>query len=168
MLNGRLYRAGLVPLLLAVAIAGFSLSGRAAPLTSTLAPDAFDGPRAFAELQSLAARFPRRRPGSEGDARLAAYIARTLEGVGGSAAGGFSVHTRGVEAPTIEGRRTLTTVIATRPGVTGASPIVLLAHRDAAGAGARAELSGTAALLELARVFATSETQRTIVLVSTS
>ena len=45
---------------------------------------------------------------------------------------------------------------------------MILAHRDASGAGAQAELSGTAALLELARVFAARETQRTIVLVSTS
>lgn len=168
MLNGRLYRAGLVPVLLAVAIAGFSLSGRATPLTSTLAPDAFDGPRAFAELQSLAARFPQRAPGGEGDAKLAAYITQTLQGLGGSRAGGFAVQSRSVQAHTIGGRQTLTTVIATRPGVTGASPIVLLAHRDAAGRGAAAELSGTAVLLELARVLATSETHRTIILVSTS
>ena len=49
-----------------------------------------------------------------------------------------------------------------------ASPIVIFAHRDAAASGSRAELSGTAALLELARVFAARETKRTIVLVSTS
>jgi hypothetical protein len=59
-------------------------------------------------------------------------------------------------------------VIAQRPGATHATPLAILAHRDAAGAAARAELSGTAALLELARVFAARETQRTIVLVSTS
>ena len=45
---------------------------------------------------------------------------------------------------------------------------MILAHRDASARGAEAELSGTAALLELARVFAARETQRTIVLVSTS
>jgi hypothetical protein len=167
-LNGRLYRAALAPLLLAVAIAAFSLSGQAGTYTSTLAPDAFNGQAAYAELQSLAARFPRRRPGSEGDTQLAAYIAQTLRGLGGSAAGGFSVQTRTVRGQTIDGERTLTTVIATRPGTTGAAPLVLLAHRDAAGYGARAALSGTAVLLELARVFATSETRRTIVLVSTS
>src|SRR4029077_16909851 len=68
----------------------------------------------------------------------------------------------------IDGNRSLTTVIAQRPGSTAAKPIVILAHRDAAGTGARAELSGTAALLELARVLAAREPQRTIVLVSTS
>ena len=41
-------------------------------------------------------------------------------------------------------------------------------HRDASASGSEAELSGTAALIELARVFAARETQRTIVLVSTS
>jgi Peptidase family M28 len=167
-LNGRLYRAALAPLLLAVAIAAFSLSGEAGPYTSTLAPDAFNGQAAYAELQSLAARFPRRRPGGAGDAGLAAYIAQVLRGLGGSAAGGFSVQTRTVGAQTIDGQRTLTTVIATRSGTTGAAPLVLLAHRDAAGYGARAALSGTAVLLELARVFAASETHRTLILVSTS
>jgi hypothetical protein len=167
-LNGRIYRAAFAPLLLALAIAGFSLGGRAAPLSSTLAPDAFNGPAAFAELKRLAVAFPQRQPGSAGDARLAAYIVQVLQGLGGTGSGGFSVHTRSVQAATVDGERTLTTVIATRPGVTGASPLVLLAHRDAAGAGAAAELSGTAVLLQLARVLATSETQRTVILVSTS
>ena len=59
-------------------------------------------------------------------------------------------------------------MIAERPGSTGERPIAILAHRDAVASGSAAELSGTAALLELARVFSQSETQRTIVLVSTS
>jgi hypothetical protein len=169
MLNARLYRAAFVPFLFALAIAAFSLSARPRPLTSTLAPDAFDGARAFAELNSLAGEFPSRRPGSPGDERLATRISHTLEGLGGTAGGGFTVRTRRFAAQTIDGERTLTTVIAQRPGATSAIPIVVLAHRDAAGAGgARAELSGTAALLELARVFAARETQRTIVLASTS
>jgi len=167
-LNGRLYRAAFVPLLFALAIAGFSLRAPAHSLSSTLAPDAFDGPRAFAELQSLAAQFPQRRPGDQGDQALAAYVARTLSGLSGNASAGFSVHTHQLQAQTIDGKRALTTVIARRPGITGGSPIVLLAHRDAARRGAAAELSGTAVLLELARVLATSETARTIIVVSTS
>ena len=167
MLNGRIYRAAFVPLLFALAIAGFSLKAPAHSLSSTLAPDAFDGPRAFAELQSLTAKFPARRPGSQGDEALAAYVAQTLGGLG-SASAGFSVHTRHLQAQTIDGKRTLTTVIARRPGITSGSPIVLLAHRDAARRGAAAELSGTAVLLELARVLATSETARTVIVVSTS
>jgi Peptidase family M28 len=183
MFDGRIYRAALVPLLLVIVIAGFSLVSRSPSLGSTLAPDAFNGARAYAGLQSLVKRFPARRPGSSGDDDLAAYIARSLGELGspssasgtgggqsnqGAVAGGFQVSTRRVRARTIEGERTLTTVIAERPGSTGESPIVILAHRDAVGRGSAAELSGTAALLELARVFSQSETRRTIVLVSTS
>lgn len=168
MLNGRLYRAAFVPFLFALALAAFSLAGRPAPLHSTLAPDAFEGQPAFSELNRLAAQFPDRRPGSRGDDALAAYVAGTLRGLGGTAGGGFTVRTHRFGAQTIDGERTLETVIAQRPGSTGAKPIVILAHRDAPGHGARAELSATAALLELARVFSSRETQRTIVLVSSS
>jgi Peptidase family M28 len=168
MLNWRLYRAACVPILFALAIAAFSLTARPPPLTSTLAPDAFEGARAFAETKSLAAEFPDRRPGSRGDEALATRVSRVLEGLGGTAGGGFSVRNRRFGAQTIDGERSLTTVIADRPGSTGATPIVILAHRDAAARGAQAELSGTAALLELARVFAARETRRSIVLVSTS
>ena len=168
MLNARLYRAALVPFLLALAVAAFSLQPRPLPATSTLAPDAFQGARAFAQLTSLSAAFPQRRPGSAADERLALQIERTLQGLGGTAGGGFSVHRVRFEGQTIDGERQLSSVIAQRPGSTGASPIVILAHRDAAAAGSAAELSGTAVLLELARVFAARETQRTIILVSTS
>ena len=188
MFNGRIYRAAFVPLLFVLVIAGFSLAGRGAPLSSTFAPDAFDGARAFADLQALAKRFPDRRPGSAADNELAAYVAQTLRGLGApptqtssnsgesnagtatsaTVGGGFQVSTHQLHAQTIDGARTLTTVVAQRPGSTGESPIAIVAHRDAAGHGEAAELSGTAALLELAHVFSHSETRRMIVLVSTS
>ena len=168
MLNGRLYRVAFVPFVFALAIAAFSLSPRPLPFSSTLAPDAFEGARAFAELRSLGERFPGRRPGSAGDERLARTLAHELEGLGGAAGGGFSVRTQRVEGETIDGQRGLLNVIAERPGSTSARPILILAHRDAAARGSLAELSSTAALLELARVFAGRETKRTIVLASTS
>ncbi len=164
MFDGRIYRAAFVPFMFVLAIVGFSLFGQATPLDSTLAPDAFNGPRAFAGLQMLVKRFPDRRPGSAGDDELAAHIATQLRGLGN----GFQVSTRRIQAATIEGTRTLTTVIAERPGSTALSPIAIIAHRDAPESGSAAQLSGTAALLELARVFSESETRRTIVLVSTS
>ncbi len=168
MLNGRIYRAAFTPFAIVLAIAAFSLSARPAPLHSTLAPDAFDGQRALSEAQRLAVEFPHLRPGGAGDERLAQRVAHTIEGLGGTAGGGFSVHVRRVRAQTIDGEQTLQTVIAQRPGATGESPIVIVAHRDSATAAAAAQLSGTAALIELARVFAARETQRTIVLVSSS
>ncbi len=171
MLNGRIYRAAFLPLLLALAIAGFSLVDRPAPLGSNLAPDAFDGPHVVAELQSLSARFPDPRPGSPADRELAAYVAGQLHALGGTAGGGFTVSTHTGTAQTIEGRRTLTTVLAQRPGSTSEPPLVILAHRDAAAGRPGSdsdELSATALLLGLARVFAASQTHRSILLVSTS
>ncbi|HEY3865789.1 MAG TPA: M28 family peptidase [Solirubrobacteraceae bacterium] len=174
MLNGRLYRVAFAPFVLALAVAAFSLTARPGPLTSTLAPDAFHGAPALAELKSLAAEFPQRRPGSSGDDALATKLARTLKGLGAPGHGGFEVRTHRFQAQTIDGERTLSTVLARRAGASGGTPIVIVAHRDASGAGgaggfsSEAELSGTAALIELARVFAARETQRSIVLVSTS
>jgi hypothetical protein len=167
-LNGRIYRAAFLPLLLALAIAGFSLADRPAPLGSNLAPDAFNGPQAVTELNSLSTRFRDPRPGSPADRELAAYVAGELRALGSTAGGGFTVSTHSRTAQTIEGRRTLTTVLAQRPGSTSAPPIAILAHRDVARAPARDELSATALLLALARVFAASQTRRSILLVSTS
>jgi hypothetical protein len=169
MFDGRIYRVAFVPLLLTLVVVGFSLGGRPASLRSTLAPDAFDGARAYTELQTLAKRFPDRRAGGEGDAELASYIAGVLRRLGAPSSGSsFQVSTHSFQAQTVDGARTLTDVIAERPGSTGLAPIAILAHRDAVARGSAAELSGTAALLELARVFSQSETRRTIVLVSTS
>jgi hypothetical protein len=169
MLNGRLYRVAMLPLLLALVVAAFSLTSSSGPLRPGYAPEAFDGGQAYAELGQLVRRYPDRRPGSAGDQGLAGYVASTLREIGGGAArGGFVVRSVGVPAQTAEGERDLTTVIAERAGAGNGPPLVVIAHRDAIGTGAAAQLSGTAALLELARVLAHSETQRTIYLVSTS
>ena len=168
MLNGRIYRAAFVPLVLALAVAAFSLSSRPAPLRSTLPPDAFQGAPALARLHDLARSFPGRRPGSVADERLAEVVEANLKALGGTAGGGFSVRSYRFTGQTIDGERTLTNVVATRPGSTSAKPILIIAHRDAAHRPALAELSATAALLELASVFAARDTKRTIVLASTS
>ena len=79
----------------------------------------------------------------------------------------FRVHVRRFSGETVDGTRDLQTVVAERPG-RSSRRIVVLAHRDAAHEGAAAELSGTAALLELGRVFRERVTNRTLTLVSTS
>ena len=67
--------------------------------------------------------------------------------------GSYQVSTPSFEAETADGKRRLTTVIARQVGQPGPG-LVVVAHRDALGRGARAELSGTAAMIELARVVA--------------
>ncbi|MCW2968731.1 MAG: hypothetical protein JWM71_2503, partial [Solirubrobacteraceae bacterium] len=169
-LDPRLYRAAFVPLLFALVIAAFSLVDRSRPIQTTLAPDAFDGAHAFATLQGLAAQDPVRRPGDAGDQRLARVVEKAFRSAfcprTGAARGCSAVSVRDISGRTIDGKRDLETVMATRLGNPGPG-VVVVAHRDAAGTGAQAELSGTAALLELARVFAGRSTRRTLTLVST-
>jgi len=165
MADARIYRAALVPVLFALVLLAFSLENRPRPLTTTLAPDAFEGQRAYGKtegLRGLADRYPDRRPGSPGDERLAGNVAGRLD------AAGFRVRSERHDAVTIDGGQALRTVIAERVGTVD-ERVVVVAHRDAAGTRAAAELSGTAALLELARVFgAPRQTRRTLMLVSTS
>jgi hypothetical protein len=161
MLDPRIYRAGLVPAVLAIVIAAFSLQDVPSGATTTLAPDAFNGARATRTLEALAREVPDRRPGSAGDRALARRVAETFRG------SGFRVRVRHHAERTIDGTRDLQTVIAVRAGTTPRR-IVVLAHRDSAQRQATADLSGTAGLLELAKVFAGRTLRKTLVLVSTS
>jgi hypothetical protein len=162
MLDPRLYRAALAGVLLAVIVCAFSLSAQPAPVRTTLAPDAFSGPRAMQELQELADRYPRRRPGDAEDGQLARDIAESFRGI----SEGFDVRLARVRGETTEGERQLTTVIARLAGAP-CGQLVVVAHRDALGEGARAELSGTVAMLELARVVS-GQLRRSITFASTS
>jgi hypothetical protein len=162
MLDPRIYRAALVPILFALIVAAFSLSDRPRPIGTTLAPDAFSSARADQNLAAWVAAFPARRAGDSGDAALAARLAQVFR-----AMGSYQVSTPSFTAETADGKRRLTTVIARQVGQPGPG-LVVVAHRDALGRGARAELSGTAAMLELARVVRGGRLRRTVTFVSTS
>jgi len=165
MLDGRIYRAAFVPLLLAVLVAAFALAERPRPIGTTLAADAFDGRRAFATLEQLRRTFPNRRPGSPGDDALARRVEQELRATFG--AGGSSVRVSRAPAETIDGEASLTTVVAERVG-REERRLVVVAQRDAAGTEEAARLSGTAALLELARLFEGRALRRTVTFVSAS
>jgi hypothetical protein len=166
-LDGRVYRTAFLPALLALLTAAFALQDRPRPGRAELPADAFSVERAFGtvrdkepgSLQGLDAEFPDRTPGSPGDAALADYIASDLAAPWAEG-----------QRPTFAIRRTTTqdgvqTVIATRPGASSRR-IVVLADRAARG---KAELSATAVLLELARVFKSREIEeKTLVIVSTA
>ncbi|MCW2993943.1 MAG: hypothetical protein JWQ18_1438, partial [Conexibacter sp.] len=162
MLDPRLYRVAFVPVLLALLVAAFSLQDRPRPIGTTQSPEGFDEIRAGQTLADLAHRYPDRRPGSAADTRLAGEIAASLRR---SVPGTVEEHH--FTGETIDGKRDLVDVVATRPGVPGPG-IVVVAHRDAVAGPARAELSATAALLELARVAADGRLRRTITFISTS
>ena len=166
LLDVRVYRAAFLPALVALFVAAFSLADRPTPVTSPLAADAFDGERAFGgraplanSLAELGRSFPDRRTGYAGDTRLADRVAETL---------GRPDRTR---SPAFRVSRTragdVETVVGVRPGLSSRR-IVVLSHRDAAGRPGLAELSGTATMLELARLYRARDLRKTLVLVSTS
>jgi hypothetical protein len=160
-LDVRVYRAAFAPALIALFVAAFSLADRPAGATTPFAPAGFDGGRAFTSLAELGKEFPRRPPGSEGDRALADRVEETLR------ANNFRVSRSSLEERTVDGRQELETVVGVRPGLSSRR-IVVMAHRDARGSPALAELSGTAALLEMARLFKVRDLSSTLVLVSTS
>src|SRR3954470_15488225 len=163
MLDARIYRAALVPVLLAVIICAFSLGDQPAAVGTTLAPDAFSGARATRDTQTLAGAYPDRRPGGPGDDALARRVADGFRALRPA----YEVTTPRFSGQTIDGERRLETVMARQVGAPGPE-LVVVAHRDAAARGAAAELSATATLLELARVVAGGRLRRTVTFVSTS
>ncbi len=161
MLDPRIYRTGFVAVALAIVVVAFSLLDQPGTLTTTLAPDAFSGENAYNTMERLAHANPDRRPGSAGDERVAAAVANSLRH------NGYQVSGHEFFGRTIDGTKALQAVVGVRAGSTPGS-IVVISHRDAAHSPSVAELSGTGAMLELARVLAGETEHRTTVLVSTS
>lgn len=161
MLDPRIYRSGLVLVGLAVVVLAFSLLNQQGPLGSTLAPDAFNGPNAYSTMNTLAASYPYRQPGSAGDDALASEVAGSFR------RNGLIVSVSTFRARAAVGTRTLETVTGTLPGSSSGS-IVIVAHRDSLGSPATADLSGTATLIELSEVLSGETQHRSVVLVSTS
>jgi hypothetical protein len=169
-LDVRVYRAAFLPALIALFVAAFSLADRPDPAISPLEADAFDGARAFGplahdrtalenSLSELARSFPNRRPGSADDAALADRVAASLAAPDRTGRPAFTV--------TRERAGEIETVVGVRPGLSSRR-IVVLTNRDAHSSPGLAELSATAGMLELARLFRGRELRKTLVLVSTS
>jgi hypothetical protein len=174
-LDVRVYRAAFLPALVALFVAAFSLVDRPPPVTTSLDAEAFDGARAFGtadppprnSLRELVRAFPDRRPGSAGDRALAGRVARALAATDPATRHPLFEVTRSTVAGGPRDAGDLATVVGVRTGLSSRR-VVVLAHRDAARPGSTAELSATAALLELVRVVRARDLQKTLVLVSTS
>jgi hypothetical protein len=161
MLDPRIYRTGLGVVVLAVIVLAFSLDNQQGALSTNLAPDAFNGQNVTSSLNSMAAVYPQRRPGSAGDDALASAIKQQFQ------KDSLVVSDTTFTGRTIDGTKTLRTVTGTLAG-SSSGDIVIVTNRDAVGSPAKAELSGTAVMLELARVLSGETHNHSIVLASIS
>jgi peptidase M28-like protein len=149
--DGRLVRKTSIVVLAPVVLLLLTL-GRSGPLPAPALPPAFDRATATALTADLTRESPNRVPGSLGAADAAAWFRNNL------ALYGIPVREDRwrQEVPGV-GRVELRNLAAVVPG-TVPETIVVVAHRDNTGetAGANDNASGTAALVELARGYATA------------
>lgn len=160
MIDPRIYRAAIVLVAIGLIVFAFSLQAQPRATSTTLVPGGFFG-GAIRTAQALAHDYPDRTPGSAGDVALARHLAGVLAS---KQVPGFSVSTRSQVAQTAVGSRALETVIATRPG-NSPGTIVIVSHRDGTGV---ADMSGTAVMLGLAHALSGQTLQRSVMLVSVS
>jgi hypothetical protein len=156
----RIYRAALLPALLALVVVMFSLEGRPAARLSTLAPDAFDNEGAVATLDQLVDRFPDRRAGGEGDAAVADLVEGRLQ-----ALRGFETARDRFTAPVEGDDVQMTNVLGTLAG-RSERQIVVMAHRDASRRPGASSAGATSVLLELATALAGVSHDKTLVFAS--
>ena len=152
-INSRLYRGTWLLVGIPLLIAAFSV-GKPAALRAAVPtlPPAFDKLRAVALARDLAQTFPDRSPASPGAESARQWFAEQVANLGLRVRGEpFTATIPG------RGRVRLENLIVTIPG-RSPQALAVLAHLDNAGAGpgANDNASGIAALIELARSYATS------------
>lgn len=147
--NARLYRGTWLLVALPLLLAAFSVV-RAGVLPQTQLPPAFDASTAGELAKDLADRHPDRSPGTAGATQAVRWMRDRLSSFG------LQVSDDAFDATiTGRGKVRLHNLTAVVPGP--APTIVVLAHRDdtGSGSGANDNASGTGALIELARLYAT-------------
>src|SRR5436305_7553394 len=148
-LSARMYRGTWLLVGLPLLVAAFSVA-RPSPLPAPALPPAFDRNAADALATDLARSFPDRSPGSPGATGAAQWFEQQLQAYGfRTQVDRFSARIPG------RGRVRLENLSTVAPG-SSPDTIVVMAHRDNAGTspGANDNASGTAALIELARGYA--------------
>ncbi len=150
--NSRMYRGTWLLVGIPLLIAAFTVSRPVLLRAPTLPPD-FDGKAATQLARDFANQFPDRTPGSQEAPAATAWVAARLREYG------FRTEIDRFHAKIPgRGRVQLENLLAFRQG-RSKDVIAVVAHRDNSGAGpgANGNASGTAALLELARSYATPQ-----------
>ena len=162
MFNARLYRAALLPAVIAFVVMMFSFEPIPNALEEPVATPDFNGTPATRQARNIAIRASDRSPGSEGDRTIAAVVRDAFEAIEGA-----RVSTQEFESDFRGEDVSLENVILTIPGASDETILVLAARDSDREPGAASSAAATAELLELARALGTQRHERTIVLVST-
>jgi hypothetical protein len=156
----RIYRGLFVLALLAFVVAMFSLSERQAPLSSTLAPDAFDDQAAYGVTRTIVSRHPDRRPGSGSDRAVADLVATRFANLGlETSRDEFEAEAEGENVG-------MTNVVGVLSGQSDRQ-LVVMAHRDSGDRPGASSASNTGVLLSLATALSAAHHDKTLVFVST-
>src|SRR5262245_48957147 len=148
-ISARSYRGTWLLVAIPILIAAFAVK-KVPTLPPPNLPPAFDTTAALDLADELAGSIPNRKPGTPGARRAADWVASKFELDGfTTTADRFTVDIPGM------GPTKLENVVAIAPG-RSPQAIVLMAHRDntGVGPGANDNASGTGAMLELARMYA--------------
>lgn len=162
MLDPRLTRIFVLPLLAVLVLAAFSVQDRPRALRTFQAPDAFAGAATMTELNGLAGLYPSRPAGGPADTDAGKDIANRFR------EDGLDVQTSMVDVRTPDGGDAeALQVVGERPGPQRGA-IVVVAARDSIRPGSRAELTGTATLLQLSSLLGKRRVEHPVQLVSVS
>ena len=161
MIDLRLWRIVLLAVPLALLVAMFSLQEVPQPAEPALPPDAFEAEAASSLARDLARAHPSPRPGSDQDEALAEAVLARFKEISSMEVSEqrFSGSYGGEDVE-------LRNLIGILPGPSERQ-VAVIAHRDVLeGTGAASSIASTAALLEIARAFAGSTHEKTLVFVS--
>lgn len=162
MFNVRLYRAALLPAVIAFVVMMFAFEPIPRALEEPVATPEFGGTASARAARQIALRANDRSPGSEGDRVIAEMVRDSFEQVEGAdvSVQSFSSDYRGDDVD-------LQNVILTIPGSSDETILVFASRDSDRELGAASSASATAQLMGLARALGTQRHERTILLVST-
>lgn len=158
MFNARLYRAALVPAVIAFIVMMFSFEPIPRALTEPVATPEFGGTASARAARKIALSADDRAAGSAGDRAIAAQVRDGFEAIEGA-----NVSVQDFSSDDAD----LQNVILTIPGASDETILVLAARDSDRKLGAASSASATGELLGLARALGTQRHQRTIMLAST-
>ncbi len=162
LLAPRLYRAAFAPALFALIVLAFSLQSPVRSAGPELSPPGFSAARAEVFANQAIKNYGARESGSIQDSRLADLVEARLQAVG------FTASSSSFDATTLNGSRTLTNVVATRPGPSDRRLLVIASRDGSPGKLAKNGALETGILLELARVLEGRTFDHTLVMASVS